>query len=955
MKQPFTHFSPKRQTLLTALMLLLLLLFQTSAPNLAQGTVDAVDDSYLLVNNQDYALPAPGVLSNDTPGTSVIAFDPTTTSGAAVQVNADGSWFAASPGGFTGTVSFTYTIDDGTGAQDTATVVLNYVAPADAFDDSYDLINNQNYAFDAPGLLANDTAGAWVGYADAATTNGLAVSVNSDGSWSVISDPAFSGTTTFTYTVTDVVGSFNTAVVYLNYAAPPPPTIDAVDDSYTLFNDQLYAYEAPGLLANDTPGTHVIGGTTTTTAGSTVFLNSDGSWSVLSPGDFEGSASFSYTIADGMGGQDSATVYLTYEPLPTAVNAVNDTYTLQNTQAYNFDAPGLLANDSPGTSIFTADTQTSDGIQVSVNSDGSWSVGYYPDFTGTTHFSYTITDGMGGQDSATVYLNYEAAFHTEPDHFTTRMEVPLMGANVLSNDFGDGLRVTGSYSEMDVPELGVYEDGTVDYTPPPGFSGTISFVYSVTDVNDATIDVPASITVEDQPNFAPVIESLGAAVNPVIYPGRSTSLTVVASDANGDPLSYQWHTANDFFIFSAPNEPTTLISLSDEVIGGAAAVEVMVSDGYGGSIVGSFQMVFHVPTAEPTNTPTITPTATRTPTATNTPVVTNCAQQAQITQGECNALVNFYNTTNGANWTNHSGWNVTNTPCSWYGIGCSQGHVERIALNNNNLNGQLPALPAFVQEVYFDHNHLVGSIPVLPLTIEYLQLSRNQLTGSIPELPASLQTLILYENQLSGAIPALPPALRSLFLRRNGLSGTIPALPASLEQLEAFSNLLSGEIPALPDALGSLELQNNFLSGEIPALPDALDYLDLSNNQLSGSIPALSPSLGSLDLSFNQLTGTIPTLHFLNKFRVNNNQLSGEVPRSILQVTDPYYSPSFSLCGGANNLYSNDPEVNAAISYWHPLWAIQNRCISTDETETSTPTATPTHTATATATATDTP
>ncbi|MEN8218814.1 MAG: hypothetical protein ABFS56_21060 [Pseudomonadota bacterium] len=53
-------------------------------------------------------------------------------------------------------------------------------------------------------------------------------------------------------------------------------------------------------------------------------------------------------------------------------------------------------------------------------------------------------------------------------------------------------------------------------------------------------------------------------------------------------------------------------------------------------------------------------------------------------------LIAFYYSTNGANWTRNDGWNVTNTPCSWYGVLCSGGHVSEINLYYNSLTGSIP-------------------------------------------------------------------------------------------------------------------------------------------------------------------------------------------------------------------------------------------------------------------------
>ncbi len=43
---------------------------------------------------------------------------------------------------------------------------------------------------------------------------------------------------------------------------------------------------------------------------------------------------------------------------------------------------------------------------------------------------------------------------------------------------------------------------------------------------------------------------------------------------------------------------------------------------------------------------------------------TDCAVQIQISEEECLALLDLYNSMGGLNWRDNTGWNKTNTPCS---------------------------------------------------------------------------------------------------------------------------------------------------------------------------------------------------------------------------------------------------------------------------------------------------
>lgn len=58
-----------------------------------------------------------------------------------------------------------------------------------------------------------------------------------------------------------------------------------------------------------------------------------------------------------------------------------------------------------------------------------------------------------------------------------------------------------------------------------------------------------------------------------------------------------------------------------------------------------------------------------------------CDSVTEIPTAECQALVDLYNGTNGSSWTNRTGWLVTYTPCSWYGVTCQGGHVLMLDLS----------------------------------------------------------------------------------------------------------------------------------------------------------------------------------------------------------------------------------------------------------------------------------
>ena len=65
-----------------------------------------------------------------------------------------------------------------------------------------------------------------------------------------------------------------------------------------------------------------------------------------------------------------------------------------------------------------------------------------------------------------------------------------------------------------------------------------------------------------------------------------------------------------------------------------------------------------------------------------------------IPAGERAALIDLYNSTNGATWSIKTNWNgAPGTECTWYGVICDAGEttVESISIDSNNLTGTLPS------------------------------------------------------------------------------------------------------------------------------------------------------------------------------------------------------------------------------------------------------------------------
>lgn len=241
-----------------------------------------------------------------------------------------------------------------------------------------------------------------------------------------------------------------------------------------------------------------------------------------------------------------------------------------------------------------------------------------------------------------------------------------------------------------------------------------------------------------------------------------------------------------------------------------------------------------------------------------------------ISKAECtepvhpdyNALMSFYEATNGNNWYVNYGWTagvneVQCNPCEdyWFGVECNdENRVIGLWLNYNNLEGTLPneisALDQ-LENLSLYINNIQGNIPnsIAQLTnLKSINLRSNQLSGSIPIILSymeNLEELILSDNQLTGGIPpqlGLLENLKILNLSINSLEGSIPESLGNMiniEQFRLYQNNLTGSIPQSICQFPVVEefvLYGNNLSGCLPN--EIFNYCNLAFiNILNDALP----------------------------------------------------------------------------------------------------------------------
>jgi Leucine-rich repeat (LRR) protein len=173
------------------------------------------------------------------------------------------------------------------------------------------------------------------------------------------------------------------------------------------------------------------------------------------------------------------------------------------------------------------------------------------------------------------------------------------------------------------------------------------------------------------------------------------------------------------------------------------------------------------------------------------------ARAKKLTASDSLALVDLYNNTKGATWTNKTNW-LTGNVDTWYGVSISGGKVRSVQLPVNNMDGALPS-------TFYSLNELAS-----------LDLHKNKLTGTIDPAAttlAALQKINLADNLLTGNIPTLPAQLKEIKLEKNQLT-TLTALPAFATNVNVSFNDLA-DLPNLSGKLvDSLVVNDNKLSFE---------------------------------------------------------------------------------------------------------------------------------------------
>ena len=258
--------------------------------------------------------------------------------------------------------------------------------------------------------------------------------------------------------------------------------------------------------------------------------------------------------------------------------------------------------------------------------------------------------------------------------------------------------------------------------------------------------------------------------------------------------------------------------------------------------------------------------------------------------GDREALIAFYNATDGPNWTDNTNW-CSDAPLDmWYGVTTdSEGRVTQITLSDNGLSGDAGNTLAPLTELISlscSENSLIGldlsaNTALVSLVCTYNNLSELDLSGN-----TALTQLSCYSNSLSELDLSNNTALTLLSCDNNNLS-----------DLDLSNNTALTYLSCSENSLSELDLSGNTALTLLYCYNNSLSELDLSNNTALTYLSCFNNSLSELDLSGNVA---------LTDLRCSNNSLSELDLSANTALT--------SLDCYSNNLSDLDLSANTALT-----------------------------------------
>jgi Domain of unknown function DUF11/Bacterial Ig domain len=533
---------------------------------------------------------------------------------------------------FTGIATIPYTISDGNGGTAVANEIITVIKAVDDVKTTpldtpitYNPLTNDSVPVGSTITKINDVSPV-VG--TPIPVPGGTVTLNADGTITVTPTPGSTAPIVFPYEVTTPDGVRVTATDTIT-------VIRAIDDVKTIVTGTPTTYDPKandvnipaGSTITSINGTPVAIGTPIPVTGGTVTVNVDGTITVTPTPGSNLPVTFPYEITTPDGTKVIANDTL------NQVNAVDDTKTTQAGVPVSYNP---LTNDNVptgstitkinGVTPVVGTPITVPGGTITLNADGTITVTPTPSSTTPIVFPYEVTtpDGTKVTATDTITVTNQPPLAVD-DNYTTTVGVPVVLTPLTADTDPDGnvLTVTKIGTTVITPgnaqtipvtngTVTISATGVIVFTPAPGFVGTATIPYTISDGNGGEATANQLVTI---PQIATIELDKTAQYN---------DNNGNASGDVGETITYTFKVKN------TGNVPLTNVTISDPlvtILGGpitllaVGATDTTTFTATHVVTAGDISAGFFINTATATGTPPVGPAVTDISNDPNTPEV----------------------------------------------------------------------------------------------------------------------------------------------------------------------------------------------------------------------------------------------------------------------------------------------------------------------------------------------
>src|SRR4051812_10764504 len=524
-----------------------------SADGVGNAPVAMNDGVYSVDFGQSLSLAAPGVLANDIARSAISARMINPPGAGTVTLNASGAFVFTPAAAQCGQVNFTYVANDGSGDSSPATVTLLIDCLPHAGNDTVSVLEDSGVT--AITVLSNDN--------DPDPGQTLTISTTTQGSHGVVGvisgggavtyrpDLNYSGSDSFTYTITDGRGGSATATVNVTVLSVNDAPSFTKGANQTVLEDaatQTVANWASAISAGPANESGQVLSFSVSSDNPALFsaqpaVSANGTLTYTSAPNANGSATVTVVLHDDGGTANGGIDASAGQSFTIAVTPVNDAPVASNGSLSVTEdtakAGTLSATDVDGDALTYSIVTSGAKGSVSITNATTGAFTYTPNANanGSDSFTFKVNDGTVNSNTATVTVTI-AAVNDAPvasnGSLTTNEDTAATGSFSASDVDGDALTYSivtnGAKGTATITNAST---GAFSYTPNLNANGSDSVTFRVSDGTLTSNTATVSITIVAV-NDAPVAANKSVSSNE----DSAVSSTVSATDVEGDALSY---------------------------------------------------------------------------------------------------------------------------------------------------------------------------------------------------------------------------------------------------------------------------------------------------------------------------------------------------------------------------------------------------------------------------------